>query len=183
MFDANAAIEARVCVIQYRNKNASTLAMFEEACALKGLCSSALFIVNDRIDIALAVNADGVHLGQDDMPFVEARRLMGRKRVIGVTVHTLEEAMDAEHAGADYVGASPIFTTSTKPDAGNAAGIALVEAMASAIRIPIVAIGGITLANAAEVVRAGAGAVCAISAVVASGDPREEMSKFQEVFE
>jgi len=157
--------------------------MYEEALVLKGLCESALFIVNDRIDIALTVSADGIHIGQDDMPYGEARRLLGENKIIGVTVHTIEEALAAEQSGADYLGVSPIFSTKTKSDAGRPAGPALIREIKARVSIPIVAIGGITLTNQYEVVSTGADALCAISAVVASDDPEKEMLKFQEAFE
>jgi thiamine-phosphate pyrophosphorylase len=156
--------------------------MYEEALGLRKICATALFIVNDRIDIALAVNADGIHIGQDDMPYGVARRLLGEEKIIGVTVHTIEEALAAEESGADYLGVSPIFSTTTKSDAGKPAGPALIKEIKAIVRIPIVAIGGITLSNEYEVVNAGADALCAISAVVSSDDPEKEMLKFQEAF-
>jgi thiamine-phosphate pyrophosphorylase len=177
-----AALAAGVLAVQYRNKEASTLAMCEEADSLARLCSSALFLVNDRLDVALAVCADGVHIGQDDMPYARARKLLGTKRIIGVTVHNAGEALDAEAAGADYVGVSPIFFTGTKPDAGVPVGIEMLALVKSKIRIPVVAIGGITPGNAPLVVSSGADALCAISSVVGAEDPAAVMIKFQEMF-
>jgi thiamine-phosphate pyrophosphorylase len=182
MFDVEAALHAGVGMIQYRNKDSSTLAMYEEVLAIRKLCTRGLFIVNDRLDIALAAGADGVHIGQDDMPYEAARRILGKKRIIGVTVHTLKEALAAEASGADYVGVSPVFSTGTKQDAGVPVGIALVREISSGIKIPVVAIGGISLSNAAATIRAGADAICSISAVVASDDPESEINKFQEMF-
>jgi thiamine-phosphate pyrophosphorylase len=156
--------------------------MFEEAAVFKSLCRTTLFVVNDRIDIALAIDADGVHIGQDDMPYEAVRRLLGKDRIIGVTVHTPAEARDAEVAGADYLGVSPIFPTGTKLDAGDAIGTNGLATIARAAGIPVVAIGGITLANAPDVIAAGAHAICAISAVVASDDPCREMKRFMALF-
>ena len=119
--DVKAAIDADVKVIQYREKEKSTKEMFLEAKEIKKLCANVLFIINDGIDICLSADADGVHLGQDDMPFLEARKILGDK-IIGVTVHNVNEAIEAEEIGADYIGVSPIFETSTKKDAGPAAG-------------------------------------------------------------
>jgi thiamine-phosphate pyrophosphorylase len=129
---------------------------------------NALFLVNDRLDIAQAVDADGVHLGQDDMPLKVARKILGSEKVIGITAHNLEEALQAEQDGADYVGVSPIFKTDTKKDAGEPVGIELVKEVKQKVKIPVVAIGGINLENAKQVISAGADAVCVISAIVCS---------------
>jgi thiamine-phosphate diphosphorylase len=134
------------------------------------------------VDIALAVQADGVHLGQDDLPLAAARKLLGQGKIIGLTVHSLAEARQAEAAGADYLGISPIFTTQTKMDAGPPAGIQLIQQIRSAVKIPLVAIGGINLANAPEVIRAGADSLCAISAIVRREDVQAEIKKFQRLF-
>jgi thiamine-phosphate pyrophosphorylase len=173
-----------VKVVQYRNKNAETLQMYQEAVRLGEICRSSgtIFLVNDRIDIALAAEADGVHLGQSDMPCPKARKLLGREKIIGVTAHNLAEALEAESAGADYLGVSPIYQTSTKPDAGKPAGIRLIEEIAAEVDIPLIAIGGINHENAGEVVRAGADGLCAISCVVAKENVKEEIAKFQALF-
>jgi len=180
--DVAAAVAAGAGVVQYREKNALTRTMFEEACRLRSLCAKTLFLVNDRIDIALAAGADGVHLGQSDMPYREARNLLGSKGIIGLTAHSVEEAREAEEAGADYIGVSPIFATATKSDAGAPAGAGLVSRIREAVRIPIVAIGGITMENAPSVIAAGADAVCAISAVVAQDDVERRIRQFQRLF-
>jgi thiamine-phosphate pyrophosphorylase len=180
--DVKNALRAGVRVIQYRNKGGSSLALVREAARLKKLCSQALFLVNDRVDIALAVDADGVHLGQEDMPIVLARRLLGKKKIIGVTVHSLAEARRARKAGADYLGISPVFATGTKQDAGVPAGVGLIRQIKKEISLPLVAIGGIKLSNAAAVIAAGADAVCAISAVVTGKDVKKEIGKFQRLF-
>lgn len=181
--DVRSAIDAGVTVIQYRDKNTETRAMYEEALALKDLCrKKARLLINDRVDIALAVEADGVHIGQDDMPFNIARRLLGKKRIIGLTVHSIDEAREAQELGADYVGVSPIYATATKRDAGKAAGIELIRAVKKEIRLPVIAIGGINLSNAPDVVAAGADGLCAISCVVTAVDAAGQMRRFQELF-
>ena len=180
--DVQQAVECGVEVVQYRNKNAETLEMYEEAVRLREICRDSIFLINDRVDIALAAEADGVHLGQSDMPCLVARKLLGPKKIIGVTVHNLAEALQAESIGADYLGVSPIFQTTTKPDAGKPAGIRLIEEIRSQVKIPIIAIGGINHSNASEVVRAGADGLCAISCVVAKENIRDEIFKFQEIF-
>jgi thiamine-phosphate pyrophosphorylase len=156
--------------------------MYEEALQLREICRNTLFLINDRIDIALAVDADGVHLGQSDMPYRVARKMLGHEKIIGITVHNLAEAMEAQRSGADYLGVSPIFQTATKSDAGKPAGIALIEEIRAQVDIPLIAIGGIDLGNAPEVIKSGADGLCAISAVVSKESVGEEIRKFQELF-
>lgn len=180
--DVKNALLAQVKFVQYRAKHLNTKEMYGEALKLREICGKANFLVNDRVDIALAVNADGVHLGQDDLPYRVARRLLGRKKIIGVTVHNIREAKEAQKAGADYVGVSPVFSTGTKQDAGRPIGIASLKNIREAVSIPIVAIGGINLLNVDKIIRAGAGGLCAISAVVTKRNVRREIEKFQELF-
>lgn len=180
--DVADAVSAGVRVVQYRNKEAATREMLAEARELRRICSRITFLVNDRVDICLAADGDGVHLGQEDMPLAVARKMLGKKRIIGVTVHSVKEAREAERQGADYLGVSPIFATATKKDAGKAAGIELVREVKRLARIPVAAIGGITLDNAPLVIAAGADCLCAISAVVRAGDVKAEIAKFQDLF-
>jgi thiamine-phosphate pyrophosphorylase len=181
--DAEKAISSGVKIIQYRNKDAKTRDLYHEAHLLKMMCgSTSRLIINDRIDIALAVDADGVHIGQDDMPYHEARRLLGKDKIIGMTIHTVREAVDAEHIGADYLGVSPIFSTATKSDAGMPCGVETLRAIREACKIPIVAIGGIDLSNTRAVIEAGADMVCAISAVVTKPEVAAEIQNFQKEF-
>ena len=180
--DVMKAAACGIEVVQYRNKNAETREMYDEALRLREICRDLTFLINDRIDIALAVDADGVHLGQSDMPCTAARKLLGREKVIGVTVHNLSEALEAERLGADYLGVSPIFKTATKTDAGKPAGITLIEEIRQQVDIPLIAIGGIDHSNAPAVVRAGADGLCAISCVVASSDVAAQIKRFQDLF-
>ena len=170
-----AALAGGVTVVQYRDKAAATRVMIEEALALRALCraSGASFIVNDRVDVALAVDADGVHVGQDDMPAAMARRLIGPGRILGVSAGSPEEARRAEADGASYVGASPIFETPTKPDAPTAMGVEGLRRLAAMVSIPVVAIGGINRANAAAMIQAGAAGVAVVSAIMAADNARE----------
>jgi len=178
--DVRSAIAAGVKVVQYRNKSNITRDMYEEALSLKRVCEGkANFIINDRLDVALAVGADGVHIGLEDMPYGEARRLLGPDKIIGVTVHDLEESLEAEAMGADYIGLSPIFATGTKGDAGAPCGTGLIAEVKKRCRVPLVAIGGIDLSNVDEVIAAGADMVCAISAVVTKQDVAAAILKFQ----
>ena len=178
--DTRTALAAGCRIAQYRTKGLSTRAMLMEAQQFVAVCREhhATCIINDRLDIALAVGADGVHLGQDDMPCVHARRLLGPSAVIGVTVHTEDEAKAALTDGASYLAVSPIFATTTKADAGTPVGLDLVRRIRALTDIPIVAIGGITLENAPTVVAAGADAVCAISAVLRDDDVTGAVRRF-----
>lgn len=180
--DVAKTVEAGCRIVQYREKHLPTRAMVEEAGRLKDICAGrAFFLINDRIDVALAVDADGVHIGQDDMPFAIARKLLGDDKIIGLTVHDVAEARTAEELGADYVGLCPIFSTATKEDAGAPCGIGMIEAVRAAVSIPIVAVGGITRESVAEVIVAGADSTVAISAVVASDDVGRETAEFADL--
>jgi thiamine-phosphate pyrophosphorylase len=180
--DVRCALQAGTRVVQYRAKEAGTRAMLNEAAALKRLCRDAVFLVNDRVDVALAVDADGVHLGQEDLPYEIARRLLGPKKIIGITVGSLAEALTAARLGADYLGVSPLFFTRTKPDAGAPGGLALLREIRQAVDLPLAAIGGITHDNAPEVIGAGADMVCAISQVVTHPDVGAAVERFQRLF-
>ncbi len=180
--DVCMAIDAGVQVIQYRAKDISRQQMIDEASKLKTIASEATFLINDYIDVALAVDAEGVHLGQNDISCEEARSLLGMRRKIGISVNSLEQAKLAQEQGADYLGVGPVFFTTTKSDAGVPLGIELIRKIKAEVSLPVVAIGGITLENAPEVIAAGADAICAISAVVSKPDVKEEIIKFQKLF-
>lgn len=181
--NVGSAIHAGVKIIQYREKDLTTREMIDEAEKICRLCreNDVLFIINDRVDIALAVDADGVHLGNEDMPYEAARRILGNTKIIGLTVHDVGEAIEAERIGADYIGISPIFETTTKPDAGTPAGIDLIKYIKKAVKIPFVAIGGINQDNIKSVLEAGARSIAVISAIVTKDDVEKECKKFREV--
>jgi thiamine-phosphate pyrophosphorylase len=181
--DVRQALAAGVRVVQYREKLAGWDALLAEARQLRALCRRALFLINDRPDLALAVDADGVHLGQEDLPYEAARKLLGPGKIIGLTVSTLAQGLEAERLGADYLGVSPIFLTGTKADAGTPVGLELIRQLRAQVKIPLIAIGGLTLANAPDAIRAGAHGLCAISAVVTQPDVRREITKFQKLFD
>jgi len=179
--DVAEAVRAGCRIVQYREKEKDTRAMVEEARELRAICGGeAVFLVNDRVDVAMAVDADGVHIGQDDMPFEIARRLLGPEKIIGLTVHDVDEAVRAARLGADYLGLSPVFPTATKKDAGRACGAAMIGRVRSASTLPIVAVGGITRDNVRAVIEAGADSAVAISAVLRSGDVYRETRAFIE---
>jgi thiamine-phosphate pyrophosphorylase len=173
-----AAIAGGATAIQLRDKDAATRTLLEIGTRIRLLTrdKSVLFIVNDRVDIAVAVDADGVHLGQDDLPILAARTILGYDKIIGISVSNLERAIAAEQAGADYLGLSPIFTTSTKPDAGTGLGLDFIRQVKQKVNIPLVAIGGINTDNIAEVIEAGADTAAVVSAVV-SADNIEKATK------
>lgn len=179
--DTRIAIEAGTAVVQYRRKYGSTARLYEEARQLRDLCRSVPFIVNDRLDIALAVDADGIHIGQDDLPLAVVKQVLAPGKIIGVTVRTLEEALVATRDGASYLGVGPIFSTATKTDAGAPIGIEGLRDIRAACDLPIAAIGGITLDNAAEVVAAGADMLCAIQAVLGAPDVAAAVRSFNEI--
>jgi thiamine-phosphate pyrophosphorylase len=182
---ARAFLDGGARLLQLRWKAATPRELLPVAIAIRGLtrAAGALFLVNDRPDIARAADADGVHLGQDDLPVAAARRVQGAGRVIGVSTHDVGQARAAEAAGADYVGVGPIYATTTKPDALVPRGPALVSAVRAAVRCPLVAIGGITPGTAPAVRAAGADAVAMIGALVRAPDPalavREVLARLQ----
>lgn len=168
-----AAVRGGAGVIQYREKRLDTRRMVESAALLCRVCRrlGAVFLVNDRLDVALAVDADGVHLGRNDMPVGLARALLGPEKLLGVSVQDAVAMTAAEGQGADYLSFSPVFPTPTKPDHEEPLGLEGVRALAGRSRLPTVAIGGINRDNVAEVMRAGVRGVCVISAVMGASDP------------
>jgi thiamine-phosphate diphosphorylase len=170
---ASAALDGGATVIQLRDKKATTRTLVEEGLALRVLTRErgALLIVNDRIDVALAIEADGTHVGQDDdMPVALARKLLGPDRILGVSAGSLQEARVAVAGGADYLGVGPIYATNTKADAGEPIGLPLLTELANRYSTPLIAIGGIKTNNAAVALRAGATGIAVITAVVGAED-------------
>jgi thiamine-phosphate pyrophosphorylase len=167
--------------VQYRDKDSSRRELYREARKLSSILRDfdAVFVANDYPDIALAVEADGVHLGQDDLPAGEARKILGRDKLVGVSTHNVEQAIDAEQDGADYIGFGPIFHTMTK-DAGSPRGIDLLREVKRRVHIPVVAIGGITLDNVRSVLDTKADAVAVASAVLI-GDVEENTRRFMDI--
>jgi thiamine-phosphate pyrophosphorylase len=167
------SVAGGVSMVQLREKNVGTREFLEQAFVLRQAASELgiPLIINDRVDIALACRADGVHLGQEDMHCAFARRIVGEDMIIGVSVSTADEALEAEADGADYLGVGPLYATATKPDALPATGLGVLRSIRRAVRIPLVGIGGITDANAGAVISAGADGVAVVSAIVASPDP------------
>lgn len=169
---AHAALAGGATFLQLRDKHATARQLVAWARRLRELaCAVGVpLVVNDRVDVALAAEADGAHVGEEDLPVADARRLLGPQRVVGASAGTVEEAVRAERDGADYLGVGPVFPTATKPDAGEAIGLEGLRRIVRAVRIPVVAIGGITADNAADVIHAGAAGVAVISAVAGAED-------------
>lgn len=168
------AVAGGVTCVQLREKDCSTREFLQEALALKELLQPLMvpLIINDRVDIALAVGADGVHLGQSDMPISHARRLLGPNCLIGISAESVDHAVEAEQQGADYIGISPVFSTPTKTDTAPALGLEGIRRIRQQVRIPLVGIGGINLTNARQVLAAGADGVAMVSAIMAAASPR-----------
>ncbi len=184
---AKAAVAGGASLIQLRDKEATTRQLLEWAKVIRDLTrkTDTLFIVNDRVDIALASDADGIHVGDDDMPVPVARRLLGEGKIIGRSVANEDEALKAIAEGADYVSIGSIFATSTKPDAGEPIGVEAIRLVRKVLPhdYPLVAIGGINLQNAASVFEAGADAVAVISAVACSDDPVDAVRQLKQLWE
>ena len=170
---ARQAITGGADTIQFRHKGGSTRWMIGTACEIREICRSAgvCFIVNDRMDVAMASDADGVHLGQDDFPIPLAREILGKNRIIGGSAATPEEALQCQAEGADYIGFGPVYATASKEDAGPVSGIQVLRRVVQSLSLPVVAIGGVQGANIPEIVSAGAWGVAVISAVCCRESP------------
>jgi thiamine-phosphate pyrophosphorylase len=171
-------LEAGARWVQYREKGRSRREIHEEALRLRRLTKNynAVFIINDYVDIAICVDADGVHLGQDDLPLKEARKIIGRNRIIGISTHNLQQAIDAGMDGADYIGFGPVFRTVTK-DAGEPRGTDMLREVKTKVKIPVVAIGGINLENIMPVLNTGIDAIAVASAILI-GDIDKNVRQF-----
>lgn len=173
--DVMAALDGGVTCVQLRAKRLGDADAWRLAIQLREQCRyrRALFIVNDRVDLAVAAQADGVHLGVNDLPPVAARKIAGPEFVVGYSPQAAWQAASAIQQGAHYIGAGPVFATTSKDDAGEPIGPAGLTEWAAAAGVPTVGIGGITVENAGEVIRAGAVGVSVISAILGAADPGE----------
>jgi thiamine-phosphate pyrophosphorylase len=170
---AQQAIAGGADTIQLRHKGGSTRRMIDIACEIREICSAAgvCFIVNDRLDVAMASDADGVHLGQDDFPIPLARKILGEDRIIGGSAATPEEALRCQAEGADYLGFGPVFPTGSKAGAGPVSGIEVLRNVVRGLTLPVVAIGGIQNSNIADIMGTGAWGIAVISAVCCRESP------------
>lgn len=177
------AVAGGAGMVQLREKTASTREFVELARAVAGLLKplGVPLLVNDRVDVALAAGADGVHVGQDDMRPADVRALLGPDAIIGLSVTGEAEARAARDEPVDYLGAGPVFATATKPDAGAPQGLSGLAAMVALAAVPVVAIGAITVANAASVLETGAAGLAVVSAVCSAPDPREAAARLRRI--
>ncbi len=167
------AVQAGLCCVQLREKKADTRIFLNRALALKKILDPARIplIINDRVDIALAAGAQGVHIGQSDMPYAKTRELMGPKAIIGLSVETWEDVEAAQGLDLAYIGVSPVFATPTKTDTKEPWGLAGLARIKQFSRHPLVAIGGLNVSNTSDVIRAGADAIAVVSAICGAKNP------------
>ena len=177
------AILGGVSVVQIREKTADTLEFYNLALKVKEITSkyNVPLIINDRVDIAMAIDSDGVHVGQSDMPCDVTRKLIGEDKILGVSAATVEEAKKAESDGADYIGTGAVFPTATKDDAESVSKKELANIVDS-IDIPVVAIGGINMENAAELKDTGIAGLSVVSAIMSADDPKKASEKLLNIF-
>ena len=177
------AIQGGVTLVQIREKTADTLDFYNLALKVKEITTkyNIPLIINDRVDVALAIDADGVHVGQSDMPCEVTRKLIGPDKILGVSAATIDEAKKAESDGADYIGTGAVFPTSTKDDAPSVTKQELKEIVES-INIPVVAIGGINLKNVSELLDTGIAGLSVISAIMSSDNPKKSSQELLKIF-
>lgn len=177
---ASMAVKGGADMIQLRDKKMSTAELIETSIKVKNLCNNhnVTFIVNDRVDVALLSDADGVHLGKEDLSVSDARKLLGSNKIIGATAHSINEALNAEKAGVDYIGFGHIFHTNTKLKKDEPKGIKQLEKVLSRISTPVLAIGGINLENIEELLHTGVYGVAIISSILKSKNPESTTKKF-----
>ncbi len=180
---AQMAIKGGADVIQFRDKLISTHELIETAKELKKICSKAgvLFIVNDRVDVAIIANADGVHLGIEDVPVKEARKLLGKNKIIGGTAHSIKEAEEARKNGADYIGFGHIYPTLSKRKTTPPVGINELAKVVKGVKIPVLAIGGIGLNNISEVVKTGVHGAAVIGSVLKNKNPENAVKELRRI--
>jgi len=178
-----AAVHGGATVVQLREKDCSTRDFIEQALAIKEFLKDrgVPLIINDRVDVAQAVKADGVHLGQTDMPLGLAKKILGDSMIVGISAESLQNAIEAEKGGADYLGVSPIYATPTKTDTAPPLGLEGLREIRKAVRLPLVGIGGLNRDNAAVVIRNGADGVAVVSAIVAADDPQTAADELKQI--
>ena len=180
-----AAVDGGVTCVQLREKDCSTREFIKQALAIKHFLNARQvpLIINDRLDVALAVAAEGIHLGQSDMPLETARKIAGPSMLIGISAESVLNAVEAEAGGADYLGVSPVFATPTKADTAPPLGLEGLREIRQRVKIPLVGIGGLNSANAAEAIQNGADGIAVVSAIVAADDPRSEAMNLKQLIE
>lgn len=177
------AVKGGAAYVQLREKNLSTRLFLEEAISIKKILKpyNIPLIINDRVDVAMACNAEGVHIGQDDMPYETARKLMGPKAIIGLSVETWDDVVASQTLDVSYIGVSPVFATPTKTDTKSAWGLDGLARIKSYSKHPLVAIGGLHESNIKDVIMAGAECIAVVSAVCAASNPEQTSRKINKI--
>ena len=180
-----AAVKGGVTCVQLREKDCSTREFIEQAQTIRDRLQALAIplIINDRLDVAMAVKADGVHLGQTDMPLEMARAIVKETMLIGISAESVQDAVEAERGGADYLGVSPIYATPTKTDTAPPLGLEGLRQIDKTVDLPLVGIGGLNQDNAGEVIRSGADGVAVVSAIVAAGNPEQAARNLRSAIE
>jgi thiamine-phosphate pyrophosphorylase len=181
----SAAVRGGVSVVQLREKDCSTIEYINLAWRIKDVLQSTKIplIINDRLDVAQAVDADGVHVGQNDMPYYIARRILGPKAIIGLTVETIKQAKEAENMDADYLGVSAIFSTPTKTDTVTEWGTSGLQSLRDMSKHKLVGIGGLSRSNTAEVLKSGADGIAVVSAICSAPNPEQATRELREIID
>jgi thiamine-phosphate diphosphorylase len=177
------AVKGGVSCVQLREKNCSTFEFIEQALLLKKFLSdqNIMLIINDNLEVAQAVDADGIHLGQKDTPLSMAKKIIGDSMIIGISAEYLNDAVRAEKEGADYIGVGPIYSTATKTDTGSPIGLDGLIKIRKTVKIPIVAIGGVNHTNAGAVIKSGADGIAVVSAIVSAKNPEKAAGELKKI--
>lgn len=177
------AVKGGVTMVQLREKECSSKEFYLQAMALKKCLKpyNIPLIINDRLDIALACDAEGLHIGQSDLPYEVARKILGKDKIIGLSVENKQDALDANKLDVDYIGISPVFDTPTKTDTAQELGLAGVHEISLVSKHPGVGIGGINNSNALKIIQAGADGISVVSAIMSAADPRTAASELYSI--
>jgi thiamine-phosphate pyrophosphorylase len=178
-----ASVQGGVTMVQLREKDCTTREFYQLAVRLKDILRpyDVPLIINDRLDIALACDAEGLHIGQSDMPYSIARKLLGKDRIIGLSVESMEDAVEANNLDVDYIGISPVFGTPTKTNTATPFGLNGVREVMAISKHPSVAIGGINLTNTAEIMKAGANGIAVVSAIMSAANPKQAAQELKQL--
>lgn len=177
------AVKGGVSLVQLREKDCSTKDFYDLSMRMKAILKPyhIPLIINDRLDIALACDAEGLHIGQSDMPYAVARKWLGKDKIIGLSVENIEDVMEANKLDVDYIGISPVFSTPTKTDTATALGLEGIREIMNISRHPSVGIGGISRANAHEILNAGANGISVVSAIMSADSPQESARQLKQI--
>lgn len=177
------AVKGGITMLQLREKNTSTADFYKIACSLKNLLKghNIPLIINDRLDIAIASDADGLHIGQSDMPYYVVRKILGKDKIIGLSVETIEQAREANKLDVDYIGLSPVFSTNTKTDINTPLELEGIREIASFTKHKTVAIGGINTQNTGDIIKNGADGIAVVSAIISQDSPRMAAAELKKI--